>query len=70
MKSHSEPSLYYAAEPCSDGTSQYVRFARKQNRDFWVSQKEGRRVCGDMRGLPGVTWEYIDGVSYANEVRS
>ncbi len=65
--------LYYACEVSEVGGEMIVvRFSSAVNRRHWVKGKTRRSVSP--QGSPiisklaeeGTTWEYVDGVSYAN----
>ncbi len=67
-----EDVLYYAMEVKVGQPRQVVRFSHKANRALWLRRDTVNRSIV-MKNAPmllamaarGVTWEYIDGVSYA-----
>lgn len=67
-------TLFYARETTLDSTT-YVRFTTRATRAYWISKSPNRVAVTDKAGAhyttiaalikAGVTWEHIDGVSYA-----
>jgi hypothetical protein len=73
-RSDFDPRPYYAREFGAGEPSVYVRFATATSRQFWISRNPTNRepLPPDASAIQameirGVTWEYVDGVSYARE---